>query len=112
LSTRCWVGAGSDFGQCGHLQPATRGPNGHLDTGRGDRHASGVQAQLGTRVHLRDVRTLDDLCEVTAPAPVESGDLVASAEHVYRVEVVLVPPPDAPVTPVLCRAVYLAIAAR
>jgi hypothetical protein len=26
---------------------------------------------------------LDDLCDVTAPAPVEPGDVVASAEQVY-----------------------------
>ena len=47
------------------------------------------------------------LCDVTAPAPIEAGDLVASAEQVYRVEVVLVPPPGAPVSPVLVRPVEL-----
>jgi hypothetical protein len=62
--------------------------------------------ELGVRVHLRDVRTFD-LCDVTAPEPVEAGDLVASAEHVYRVEVVLLPPPGAPVVPVLVRPVEL-----
>lgn len=62
--------------------------------------------------HPRDVVTLDDLFDVTAPAPVEPGDVVATAEHVYRIEVVPVPPPGAPVTPVLARPVELAIAAR
>ena len=45
--------------------------------------------ELGHRVHLRDVETMDDLADVTALGPVEPGDLVASAEHVYRVEAVL-----------------------
>jgi hypothetical protein len=58
------------------------------------------------------VDTLDDLCDVTAPAPVEPGDVVATPEAVYRVEVVLRPPPDAPATPVLARPVELVIAAR
>jgi hypothetical protein len=77
----------------------------HLDASRRDRHDSGME--LGLRVHLRDVRMLDDLCDVTAPAPVEAGDLVASAEHVFRIEVVLMPPPGAPVVPVLVRPVEL-----
>jgi hypothetical protein len=67
----------------------------------GGGHDSGVE--LGTRLHVRDVDTFDDLCDVTAPGPVEPGDVVATAEHVYRVEVVLEPPPGAPVTPVLAR---------
>lgn len=29
---------------------------------------------------MRDVETLDDLADVTAPGPVEPGDLVASAD--------------------------------
>ena len=33
------------------------------------------------REDLRDVDTLDDLCDVTAPAPVEAGDLVCSSHH-------------------------------
>jgi hypothetical protein len=69
-----------------------------------------VEHELGIRVHLRDVRTLDDICDVTAPAPVGPGDVVASAEQIYRVEVVLVPPRGAPVTPILVRPVELAIA--
>jgi hypothetical protein len=36
-----------------------------------------VQPELGIRVHLRDVSTLDDLCDVIAAPPVEAGDLVA-----------------------------------
>ena len=69
-----------------------------------------MEPGLGTRIHLRDAQTLDDLCDVTAPPPVEPGDLVASAEHVYRVEVVLVPPAAAPVVRVLCHRVELAVA--
>ena len=48
-----------------------------------------MELELGIAVHLRDVETLDDLADVTAPGPVEPGDLVASAQHVYRVEAVL-----------------------
>lgn len=47
---------------------------------------------------------------MTAPPPVEPGDLVASAEAVHRIEVVF-----ASVTgpvPVLARRIELAIAAR
>lgn len=50
---------------------------------------------------------MDDLAEVTQPSPVEPGDLVASAEEVYRVEVVLWTPPDSPCIPVLSRRVVL-----
>ena len=71
-----------------------------------------MEPALGVRVHLRDSRTLDDLCDVTAPPPVEAGDLVGPRPRaVYRVEAVLVPPPGAPVTPVLCRRVELPVAA-
>jgi hypothetical protein len=42
------------------------------------------------RVHLRDVETFDDIADVTAPAPVEVGDVVATVEDVYIVEDVLV----------------------
>lgn len=34
------------------------------------------------RVHLRDVETFDDIADVTAPAPVEPRDIVATAEDV------------------------------
>ena len=54
-------------------------------------------------MHLRDVETLDDLADVTAPAPVEPGDLVSTADDLYRVEVVLWTPPDSPCVPVLVR---------
>jgi hypothetical protein len=67
--------------------------------------------QLGVRVHLRSVETLDDLASVTTPAPVEPGDLVAAADAVYRIEVVLWTPPDTPCVPMLGRRVELAIAA-
>ena len=46
---------------------------------------------LGIRVVLRDVQTLDEWGDVHAPAPVEPGDLVAYAEHVSVIEVVLAP---------------------
>ena len=68
-----------------------------------------MELEFGIRVHLRDVAPLDDLCDVTAPAPVEPGDVVASAEAVYRVEVVLIPPPGAPLVPVLVRPVELTL---
>lgn len=64
--------------------------------------------ELGIAVHLRDVETLDDLADVTAPSPVEPGDLVASAKHVYRVEAVLLTRPGARCIPVLARRVELA----
>ena len=70
-----------------------------------------MRLELGTRVHLRDVRRLDDLCDVTAPLPIKPGDVVASAEAVYRVEAVLLPPPGAPNVPVLARRIELALAA-
>jgi hypothetical protein len=45
--------------------------------------------------------------------PVEkTAHLVATAGAVYSIEVVLVPPPGAPVVPVLARRLLLAIAAR
>ena len=34
-----------------------------------------------------DVQTFDDIADVTAPTPVEPGDVVATAEDVYSVEV-------------------------
>ena len=43
-----------------------------------------MEPELGVRVHLRDVETLDDLADVTAPGPVEPGDLVAGADDLYR----------------------------
>ena len=50
-----------------------------------------MELELGTRLYLRDMVTLDDLCDVTAPAPVEPSDILASAEETFRAEVVLVP---------------------
>ena len=54
-------------------------------------------------VHLRDVETLDDLADVTAPGPVEPGDLVACADELYRVEVVLWTPPGEACVPALAQ---------
>ena len=48
---------------------------------------------------------------MTAPAPVEPGDVVATAEDVYTVEDVLVST-DGTVVPGLARRVELTIAAR
>jgi hypothetical protein len=42
--------------------------------------------ELGVRVRLRDVDTLDDVAVLTAPDPVEPGDLLASVDEVYVVE--------------------------
>jgi hypothetical protein len=58
---------------------------------------------LGVRVRLRDAATLDDLAEVTAPAPVQPGDVVASVDAVDVLEVVLVTPPRASCVPALAR---------
>jgi hypothetical protein len=44
---------------------------------------------LGVRLHLRHVRSLDDLDDVTASGPVLPGDIVASSEAVYRVELTM-----------------------
>jgi hypothetical protein len=47
------------------------------------------------RVHLRDVERLDDVADVTAPAPVEPGDLVSTAlnrEDLDRLRRDLTPP--------------------
>jgi hypothetical protein len=66
---------------------------------------------VGISVHVRDVETLDDLDNVTAPAPVEPGDVVASVDAIYRVEVVLWTPPDSRCVPVLARRVTLEVAA-
>jgi hypothetical protein len=57
--------------------------------------------ELGTRVHLRDVETVDDVGDVTAPEPVEPGDLVATVDEVFVVEVVLWTPPGSRCVPVL-----------
>ena len=61
---------------------------GDLDSCPPGPHGLVVEA-VGVSVHLRDVETLDDLADVTAPGPVEPGDLVACADELYRVEVVL-----------------------
>ena len=53
-------------------------------------------------VHPRQVETVNDIADVTAPAPIKSGDIVATAEDVYTVEVVLAST-DGPVVPVLAR---------
>jgi hypothetical protein len=60
--------------------------------------------ELGVLVHVRDVETLDDVAELTAPHPVESNDVVASVDDVYVVEVVLLAPPGSRCVPVLANA--------
>ena len=52
------------------------------------RHDSGVEPEVGVRLHLRHVRSLDYLCDLTAPSPVEAGDILASVEESFRVEIV------------------------
>lgn len=64
-----------------------------------------MESPLGVRVFIREVETLDEFGLVTAPGPVEPGDLLASVEQVYRVEVVLLPIGGQPVEPVLARRV-------
>jgi hypothetical protein len=66
--------------------------------------------KLGVRLKLRDVDTLDDVCELEAPAPVEPGDVVATVEQVYVVEVVLPTPTDSSCVPVLARAIDVRVA--
>jgi hypothetical protein len=41
---------------------------------------------IGARVHVRDADTIDDVCDLTAPAPVEPGDVIASSEDVDRLD--------------------------
>ena len=56
----------------------------------------GVRVRAGRR---RDA--LDDLGELTAPEPVEPGDLVATPVDLYRIEVVLAVSPEARCAPAL-----------
>jgi hypothetical protein len=42
-------------------------------------------------VFIRDLQTLDEIGEVTAPAPIEPGDLVATADDIFVIELVLPP---------------------
>lgn len=58
-----------------------------------------MEPELGYAVHVREVETLDDLADVTAPGPVEPGDLVATANELYRIVVVLVTPPTGRLAP-------------
>ena len=58
---------------------------------------------VGVRAVLRDAETLDDLGAVTAPAPIEPGDVLGDAEALCRVEVVLLTSPAARCVPVLVR---------
>ena len=58
---------------------------------------------VGVRVHLRDVETLDDVAVVTAPAPVEPDDIIANLDEVFVVEAVLWTPRDSRCVPVLER---------
>jgi hypothetical protein len=62
---------------------------------------------VGVRVLLRDASTLDDLGDVTAPAPVEPGDLLATVDDVFQVDVVLTTPPGSLFAPVLARRLAL-----
>ena len=55
-----------------------RVPLRRLDVSRCDRHDSVVELEPGIRVHLRDVHTLDDVGDVTAPALVKVRDVVTS----------------------------------
>jgi len=71
-----------------------------------------MELEHGVRAFVRAVETLDEFGIVTAPGPIEPGDLLATAGELWRVEVVLVPPPGAPVVPVLARRVELAVASR
>ena len=67
-----------------------------------------LEREVGIRVHLRDVATLDDLVDATAPAPVEPGDLMATVDgKLYRIEVVLVPASSAQCVTALARRVGL-----
>ncbi len=50
-----------------------------------------MHRELGIRVHLRDSATLDELGVVHAPAPIEPGDVVATADELYRIEAIIPP---------------------
>lgn len=43
-----------------------------LDSLRPGRHHFRMQPELGVRVHLRDVDTLDDIADVSVPGPVDA----------------------------------------
>jgi hypothetical protein len=79
-----------------------RVPNGHLAARLTAGHDDDVEPELGYALHVRDVETMDDLADVTAPLPVEPGDLLATEHELYRVEAVL---PPAPRVAVLARRV-------
>jgi hypothetical protein len=66
-----------------------------------------MRPELGTPVRLRDVVSFDDLCDVIAPPRSSRAISSPAPKAVYRVEVVLKPPPGAPVVPVLVRPVEL-----
>jgi hypothetical protein len=52
------------------------------------------------------------LSDVIAPGPVEPGDLVASADEVYRIDAVLWTPQGTPCIPALARRIDLNVSAR
>lgn len=62
--------------------------------------------EIGTRIRLRDVDSLEELEELHAPAPVAAGDVVAGVDEFYVLEVVLVAPGRSCI-PVLARRVEL-----
>jgi hypothetical protein len=66
------------------------------------------ESELGARIHLRDVETIDDVGNATAPLPVEPGDVVATVDELFRIEVTLDPPPGVRVVAVLARRVGIA----
>ena len=66
-----------------------------------------MRLELGARVIVRDAVTLDELADLHAPAPVEPGDLVATVDELYAIEVVLAVPAGATVVPVPARRLEL-----
>ena len=71
-----------------------RQDSGHVPTGQLDAQAGRTVTMpvvgSGPRSYPQDVETFNDIADVTAPAPAEPGDIVATTGDVFTVEDVLV----------------------
>lgn len=85
---------------CPHTGPhitSGRVPGGHSTPAAPAVRIPGVELELGVRVHVSDVETLHDVADLTAPAPVEPGDVLATPSELYQVETVLLDADGLPV---------------
>ena len=70
-------------------------------------------AMIGTACRLHDENTADDVGIVHAPPPVEPGDLVATADEIFRVVDVVTTGPDSNIAALVkVRPAHLVISAR